>query len=453
MAGDLKGGAKAMVLGIDGLPFTLTGEYIDADILPGFKRILDSGFTLHQMDASIPDVSSTSWTSFMTGVNPGEHGIYGFMDLEPGTYNMVFPSSGDVAAPTVWDMLAMRVDSKGSSLYERFRGRLDSPLRSVVLNIPQTYPAPEINGILTSGFVCPDLKKGTYPESAYEYLRSIGYISDVDANRAVTDRDGFFKEVFLALEKRKEAFEHFLRNEDWDLFICVITETDRMHHFFFEAARNSDHPCHDTFLSFYRAMDRVVGRLFDSFMEITGGDGLFMTMSDHGFTVSEQEFYVNSWLEEKGYLRLDRERKYFNQIAAGTRAFAMDPARIYINLRDRYQGGEVEGHEREPLVSELKEGLLGIVDHRSRPVIKSVYENKELYRGPRASMGPDLVCIAHDGFDLKASLQKETVFGKGPFTGMHTRHDAHCILPRGVDAGERLHVEHLAGIILEHFAG
>ena len=65
--------------------------------------------------ASIPDVSSTSWTSFMTGVNPGEHGIFGFMDLSPNSYKMVFPNSRDVYEPTIWEMLGQTVNGKNST--------------------------------------------------------------------------------------------------------------------------------------------------------------------------------------------------------------------------------------------------------------------------------------------------------------------------------------------------
>ena len=74
-----------MVLGLDGVPFTLIGEFVARGILPNLARILSQGFRLKQMDASVPEVSSTSWTSFMTGVNPGEHGIYGFLELNPDT--------------------------------------------------------------------------------------------------------------------------------------------------------------------------------------------------------------------------------------------------------------------------------------------------------------------------------------------------------------------------------
>ncbi|MBI1912755.1 MAG: alkaline phosphatase family protein [Deltaproteobacteria bacterium] len=442
---------KTLVIGIDGAPYTLLSEYMERGYLPNFKRILGSGFNLAQMDASIPDVSSTSWTSFMTGVNPGEHGIYGFMELKYGTYKMSFPNFMDVQAPSIWDITGGKSE-KGSTLFDRYRGKVDKTLRSIVLNIPQTFPAMPLNGILTAGFVCPDLKKGTYPESAYDYLKSMGYIPDVDANRAATDPEGFFREAFLALEKRAEAYEHFLNNESWELFIGVITETDRLHHFFFDAALDGSHRYHETFVSFYRKMDEVVGRLFDRFMEITSGAGLFMTMSDHGFTVIEKEVYLNTWLKENGYLNLNPSREFFEQIDSGSKAFAMDPSRIYINVEGRYPLGSVSDNDKRQVIEGLKKGLENIT-YNGRPVIKAVYGKDALYKGRATDKAPDLVCIAHDGFDLKGNLKKQDVFGTSHFRGMHTRHDAHCIMPAAAAPSERLHIENLADIILAHLIG
>jgi predicted AlkP superfamily phosphohydrolase/phosphomutase len=444
---------KVMIIGLDGVPFSLLQDYMAKGYLPECQKILKGQFRFYKMQASIPDVSSTSWTSFMTGVNPGEHGIYGFMGLRPQTYKMFFPSFVDVQAPTVWDILGQNVDSKRSTLFEKYRSKLEGPLKSIVLNIPQTYPAPKLNGILTAGFVCPDLRKGTYPDSAYSYLQSMGYLSDINAHKAIDQRDEFFAEAFLALEKRAEAYEHFLTQESWDLFIGVITETDRIHHFFFDAVRDANHPYYNQVISFYKRLDETIGRLFDRFMEMTDGNGLFMTMSDHGFTVVEQEVNVNAWLKEIGFLKKNNEREYFDQIDFGTKAFAMDPARIYVNLENKYPRGTVKESDQESVVTELKNRLMELVDPGGRPVIKAVYENKELYAGPAASAGPEMVCLAHDGFDLKSSLQKEAVFGKGPFTGMHTQYDAHCILPEAVETNQQLHIEDLAGIILEHFTG
>ena len=96
---------KALIIGIDGVPYSLLSTYLQKDVMPNLKMILSQGLTLHQMNASIPDISSVSWTSFNTGVNPGEHGIYGFTDLKPNSYSLYFPNSKDIKAPTFWENL------------------------------------------------------------------------------------------------------------------------------------------------------------------------------------------------------------------------------------------------------------------------------------------------------------------------------------------------------------
>jgi predicted AlkP superfamily phosphohydrolase/phosphomutase len=156
---------KVVVLGIDGVPCSLLKRFIKKGIMPNLSQLVQEG-TLAEMTASIPEVSSTSWTTFMTGVNPGRHGIYGFMELEKDSYKWRFPNFDDIKSETLW-----AIADKNNK-------------KSIVLNVPSTYPARKLNGILTAGFVALDLKKATYPESAYEYLKSIGYRMDVDAGKA-----------------------------------------------------------------------------------------------------------------------------------------------------------------------------------------------------------------------------------------------------------------------------
>lgn len=307
---DKDGKPRALIIGLDGVPYTLLMDYLAAGQMPELQRILSDGkLALRQMDASIPDVSSTSWSSFMTGVNPAEHGIFGFLELEPNSYRLYFPNFNDVKAPTIWEILGKTANGKDSSLNKKFAGKVDESLRSIVLNIPQTYPATQLNGILTAGFVCPDLRKGTYPESAYDYLHSMGYVSDVDASKVLSAKKEFIRDLFLALEKRAVSYEHFMKNEQWDLFIGVITETDRLHHFFFEAANNPDHPDNHFFMEFYKAVDSLIGRLYDLFMEMTSGEGMFMTLSDHGFTSIKSEVYLNVCLQNEGFLKINGDNK------------------------------------------------------------------------------------------------------------------------------------------------
>ncbi|MEK7679568.1 MAG: hypothetical protein AAB356_05190, partial [Deltaproteobacteria bacterium] len=145
--------------------------------------------------------------------------------------------------------------------------------------------------------------------------------------------------------------------------------------------------------------------------------------------------------------------EYYEQVERGSLAFAIDPARIYNNIEGRYPSGSVKEIDRAKTAQEIKSRLESMTDVDGSPIIKKVYENGELYSGPAKGKGPDLVCVANDGYDLKGNLKKNEVFGVSLFRGMHTRHDAHCILPSNVKTPQRVHIEHLADLILDNFSG
>ena len=50
------------------------------------------------MESEIPAISSVVWASFMTGTNPGEHGIFGFTDRKPGKHDISFPNYSNLSA-------------------------------------------------------------------------------------------------------------------------------------------------------------------------------------------------------------------------------------------------------------------------------------------------------------------------------------------------------------------
>ena len=323
---------KALIIGIDGVPYSLLSTYIKNDIMPNLKKILSQGFRLHQMNASIPDISSVSWTSFNTGVNPGEHGIYGFTDLKPDTYSLTFPNSKDVKAPPFWEILG-KTNHQTSTLFQKYHHKINQPYRSIIFNVPHTYPALPMNGILVSGFVAIDLKKATFPESAYPYLHSIHYLIDVEAEKAKEDKVAFMKSLFECFEIRKKAISHFLTEESWDLFFACITETDRLHHFFFDASKDKENPHYESFLRFYVELDKFIKYLYEQFMERASEKGFFMILSDHGFAPVKKEVYINRFLEEKGFLVLKKEGNYYERVENRTRAFNLDPAAFISMIR------------------------------------------------------------------------------------------------------------------------
>jgi predicted AlkP superfamily phosphohydrolase/phosphomutase len=441
---------KALIIGLDGVPHSLLSTYIKNDVMPNLKKILSQGATLHRMNASIPDISSVSWTSFNTGVNPGEHGIYGFTDLKPRSYSLTFPNSTDVQTPTFWEILG-KTGQKTSSLLKKYGHKTTDLCRSIILNVPHTYPALPMNGILISGFVAIDLRKATFPESIYPYLHSIHYVIDVEAEKAKLDKPSFMKTLFECFEIRKKAISHFFAEESWDLFFACITETDRLHHFFFDASMEKENPFYEPFIRFYVELDKFIKILYDGFFEMSQEKGFFMILSDHGFAPIKQEVYVNSFLKEMGFLALKKEGEFYERIGDQTKAFDLDPCRVYLHDRESYPRGRVRREEREEVLREIKEALRTLKAEDGDPIIDQIFQKEEIYVGPTTERAPDLICLPKNGYDLKGSLEKKDVFGRSHFTGMHTWHDAFCIVSSSIHAAEKPSIENMADHILKYF--
>jgi len=400
---------KVIVLGIDGVPCSLLNRFIKEGVMPNLASLAEKG-TLAPMTASIPEVSSTSWSTFMTGVNPGKHGIYGFTELQKETYKWRFPNFTDLKSDTLWD-----IAGKNNK-------------KSIVLNVPSTYPAKELNGVLTAGFVAIDLKKATYPETAYEYLKSIGYKMDVDTRKAKESSTALADDIDRTFITRRNAILHFMDNHEWDLFIGVVTETDRLHHYLWTALQDEGHPQHNFFLDFYNKLDAFIGEMYNR----SGEDVPFIILSDHGFTTIKKEIYLNTWLKEKGYLKFNKENpESFQDMHEESRIFALDPARLYIHLKGKYPRGTVDVSEYEDLRQRLREELLSLVIDGEK-VIKTVIFKEELYSGRQYDDAPDLVALSYEGYDLKGPVNKPHIAGKGFLTGGHTRENAVFFINRKI---------------------
>ena len=403
---------RVVVFGIDGVPCSLLRKFIDQGIMPNLAGIVRNG-TLCEMTASIPEVSSTSWSTFMTGVNPGRHGIYGFMELQGEKYSWKFPGFNDLKSKTIWDIAG------------------ENGKKSIVVNIPSTYPAKPLEGSIVSGFVAVDLKKATYPESMYRYLSGMGYRLDVDTSKAAGNMDDFTADIMSTFRKRQEAILHLHESEEWDLFIAVVTETDRLHHYLWAALEDTSHPQHGFFLDFYGELDRFIGVLYEK----TGDEIPFVILSDHGFTAVKKEVYLNSFLRERGYLDFTKPvPESFADIESGSRAFVLDPSRVYLHLKDRFPRGSVEAKEYERLRKAVKDEFLSLeVD--GEKVVREVLYREEIYSGACFDQAPDMVLLSKEGYDLKGSIAKQELAGTGPFTGCHTRDNATFFINRETACG------------------
>jgi predicted AlkP superfamily phosphohydrolase/phosphomutase len=424
---------KVCIVGLDGVPIHLLETFFSDGTMPLTAEIFRMGH-LQKMKASLPEISSVSWSSFMTGVNPGKHGIYGFLHLKPGTYDITFPSFRDLKAPTLWDRLG------------------ESKKRSVVLNQPSTYPARPIPGILISGFVAIEMEKAVYPASLLPKLNELGYRIDIDTNRARTDKDFLFRDLKQTLDKEMETVQFLWKQSDWDLFEVVVTGTDRLHHFAWEALENAASPYHGAFREYYRQVDRFIAELFRLYRERTGDDrgNGFFALSDHGFTGIYKEFYLNSWLRNEGYLKFRKlEPEQLADISEETRAFAIDPGRIHLNWKGKFPAGSVTPLEAEDLKKAIRAKLLAL-EYNGKKVVREVFLGEEIYEGPFLDPAPDLLVLTHNGFDVKGSVKQKDVFGRTVLEGMHTWDDAFFWSAEKA-ASPDLSISDLAEVILGHF--
>lgn len=404
---------KVVIIGLDGTPYSLLKNLIDQGKLPNIARIFSQGY-FGPTTVCLPEISSVSWTSFMTGTNSGTHGIYGFMDFKPGTYELYFPNFRDLKVSTLFDELGQ----KGK--------------KSIVINLPSTYPAREIHGVLISGFVAIDLKKAVYPLSLLPKLEQFNYQIDIDTARARNDHDFLIQDLNKTLKIREKTANYLWEKENWDLFMVVITGTDRLQHFLFDAYVDEAHPYHQAFVDYYQKIDAFVGRIYEKYTQLEVEKTFFM-LSDHGFTQIKTEVYINRWLFENGYLKFNTNTpKTVSDIGLGTIAFALDPSRIYINLKGKYPLGTINKKDYNHLREELKSAFLEI-KYQDEPILRQVFFKEEIYIGSFLDQAPDLVLLSKHGFDLKATVQRNVVFGRSGLQGMHTYDDAFFFCDRGIE--------------------
>lgn len=421
--------ARLMILGLDGASWRLTQKMVAEGRLRTIGKILKEGAG-GPCFSTIPDVSPTAWASFMSGKNPGQHGVYGFGMKVPGSYFLEpFSSRGRIPVQSLWGALS----EKGK--------------RVAVINVPMTYPPEPVNGLMISGFGTPDDtgNRFVYPPEKIDELRAkLGpYILDVhwnqyeklgipallDANRKMTER-------------RAEYGLHILREEAWDLFMLAFVSTDRLQHCLWQylepekALTPEEQGIRDKVLDYYEFLDGVLAKFMDA-----SPDANVMIMSDHGFGPCGAAVNVNTFLEQQGYLTWNKtnerllkfrwlakivkalgiNRASFGRIAkmlgmneyrgleklshrsnnmdwSTTRAFSYTPSGIYLNLRGREHRGIVEpGREAEKLMDEIKERLEGLVDPATgKKIIYRVVRGHEVYTGPRVELAPDLMIAEAD---------------------------------------------------------
>lgn len=395
---------------------------VSQGIMPHTGRLIEEGI-FGPMDSTIPEVSSVAWSTMVTGVNPGRHGIYGFTDLFSGSYQVRYPSYRDLRAVPFWE---------------------NQSAPSVILNVPGTYPVREMNGVHVAGFVALDLTRSVYPADLLEVLQEMDYRLDVDSQKARQSMDLFWVDLEKTHRARIEAWRYLWNTRDWQFFMLVFTGTDRLMHFLWEAWEDSSHKYHQRFLDYFHSIDRVIGEMVSTL----AAEDRFVMLSDHGFERLDWNVYVNYLLQQAGLLGFRRNPPAsLKDIDPSSRAFALDPGRIYVHAQGRFPSGCVRSQDIPMVVEEL-ENLLGGLQIHGRKGFRRICRRDDIYQGPYVSSAPDLVLVGAEGLNLKANLKATTLLDRDGLTGKHTQDTAFCLL-RGFSAQpkERMAIQDVVGIM------
>ena len=159
--------SRLIIIGFDGMDPRLAQQWMDDGSLPNFRRMAETG-QFKPLATSNPPQSPVAWSSFATGTDPGQHGIYDFLRRDPATHHPAI-SMSELIPQEFLSLFGMELPLKSAIYVNR---RIGTPFwsdvetaggRATVLRVPATFPPDPIHRML-SGMGVPDLlsTQGTY---------------------------------------------------------------------------------------------------------------------------------------------------------------------------------------------------------------------------------------------------------------------------------------------------
>ncbi|HLG29587.1 MAG TPA: alkaline phosphatase family protein, partial [Candidatus Brocadiales bacterium] len=280
---------KLFVLGLDAATFDLISPWVKEGLLPNFARLMQTG-TWGELRSTLHPLSPPAWTSFMTGKNPGKHGIYDFVVHKPQSYELLYTNGGMRKGATIWRLLS------------------DAGKKVVVVNVPMTYPPEEVNGINISGFDAPGLDSNfVYPPSVYKEIQNaLGEYILRDYAQGHNPAT-FLQQIHTTLDFQKKLLFYMMKHYEWDFYMTVFNAIDLVQHGYWQYMDESFTSISpeervqygSSIKDMYIKIDGILGELLAILPEETD----LVILSDHGAGRCRKAVFMNKWLESQGLLR------------------------------------------------------------------------------------------------------------------------------------------------------
>lgn len=383
---------KMFILGLDGAAYELIYSFSKEGILPNISYILEKG-ACFSLNSTMPPHTAPGWVSSLTGVNPGQHGIYQFWDTNGYDYEGKFLGSTDVRVPFVWEIL---------NKYN---------IKTGMINIPMTHPPKPVNGYILTWPLSNTLNY-SYPNTLIRELikEKCHFASDI-TTMFQGDMD-YINQAVEIVVKRIETIRFLLKTKPTDFFMSVFTEIDRVSHFYWKYLEEENTTLQNAIKRIYVECDKAVGEILD----LIDDETLFLIYSDHGFRRCEFDYYIQTFLVKEKILALremkpDEKKKnnwfeYTNKEGKNyqvdwdkTVAFMACPGSygININLKGRQKNGIISPEDYKKTCETIVQ-LLRKIKHplREEPLFRRVYTRYEVYHGEMVEKAPDIIMEPSD---------------------------------------------------------
>jgi len=452
---------KTIIIGLDGATFDIIKPLASAGRLPVLSRLMREGVSAPLRSTILPN-SFPGWASCTTGTSEGMHGVFSPFIKNPSKYTVRAMSGRDIMTRPVWDILT------------------EHGGRSIVVNVPTTYPPEPINGLMVTGMLTPGRdSEFTYPASLKKELLA-EFPNYVIEPERIPDKHARANEFRRSIEVRERALKYLMKRGEWDFLMVVFSALDRAQHDYW-ADMDPAHPRHDPntpdeFREFihetYQRLDLAVGRLIEGLPV----NSRLLVVSDHGFCSELFEVRVNELLASSGLLAfkspssrkslarvkefrqkiarrlspaapngnvLDRKVEYGSAFLdeidwSRTRAFFAQDKGVWVNLSGRESEGIVGESEYDGVVEEARTALLQLISSEDgERVFERVMRREEIFNGAWSSRLPDLVMVPRRDeyvYNERPSYG-EVIVPADSTTGTHSRDGIFIAWGPGIKSG------------------
>ncbi len=286
---------KVLVIGLDGISWNILDNLIDAGLMPTLKSLKETGIR-GDLESSVPPVTFPAWRCYSTGKDPSQLGVYWWINVNFREKKFAVNNSRSFRGKDIWDYLS----EKG--------------LKSIVINMPGTYPVKKLNGILIAGPPNLSLRKSVYPPEILNKLIAMSYKNMPEAKWSIEGAK-VIKECREIQKKQFKLALTLMRKYYWNFFQMIFILTDPvLHHFwnYHENMNDSNNEITVELKKFWIELDYYIERL----IEVAGKDTYVFMISDHGMTKMKGKIYINNILKQNGYLKLKNEKYLIDKVVS-----------------------------------------------------------------------------------------------------------------------------------------